>query len=247
MTLRVLLLTFAMALSSLASPVRSMLGRERLEAPRSNLPYDVEVEYLEFPKYNGNMPSHAFIDTGIVPSLPCDISGHISFARAVNIQAGVGCGWGNNGTLFYPLLAYYNPYRLAVGFPNSGLISFEEYSASGADAVFSTSLDAGGNGYAEVNGVIRNVSNAFGGRNLTETILIGGAGHIQADGLPTYKITWGSRIYWVNIQCGDKELDLVPVRFTNEEGISEGALYDYISGKLFRNAGLGSFIIGPDL
>ena len=40
--------------------------------------------------------------------------------------------------------------------------------------------------------------------------------------------------------------DLIPVRFTNENGVSEGAMYDRVSGQLFRNAGTGAFIIGPD-
>lgn len=38
----------------------------------------------------------------------------------------------------------------------------------------------------------------------------------------------------------------VPVRFTNELGVSEGAMYDKVSGQLFRNQGSGSFILGPD-
>lgn len=41
--------------------------------------------------------------------------------------------------------------------------------------------------------------------------------------------------------------DYIPVRFTNELGQSEGAMYDRVSRKLFRNAGTGSFIIGPDV
>lgn len=40
--------------------------------------------------------------------------------------------------------------------------------------------------------------------------------------------------------------NLVPVRFTNENGVSEGALYDRVSGQIFRNAGTGAFVIGPD-
>lgn len=40
--------------------------------------------------------------------------------------------------------------------------------------------------------------------------------------------------------------DLQPVRFTNENGVSEGAMYDKVSGTLFRNAGTGEFVIGPD-
>lgn len=41
--------------------------------------------------------------------------------------------------------------------------------------------------------------------------------------------------------------DGIAVRFTNEDGVSEGALYDRVSGQLFRNAGSGAFLIGPDL
>ena len=40
--------------------------------------------------------------------------------------------------------------------------------------------------------------------------------------------------------------DAIPVRFTNESSQSEGAMYDRVSGQLFRNAGTGSFVIGPD-
>ena len=41
-------------------------------------------------------------------------------------------------------------------------------------------------------------------------------------------------------------LDMALVRFTNENGVSEGAMYDRVSGQLFRNAGTGAFVIGPD-
>lgn len=42
-------------------------------------------------------------------------------------------------------------------------------------------------------------------------------------------------------------LDLVPVRFTNEQGVSEGAMYDRVSGQLFRNSGTGAFLFGTDI
>lgn len=41
--------------------------------------------------------------------------------------------------------------------------------------------------------------------------------------------------------------NLIPVRFTNSNGQSEGAMYDRVSRKLFRNAGTGAFTIGPDV
>ena len=40
--------------------------------------------------------------------------------------------------------------------------------------------------------------------------------------------------------------DCISVRFTNEQNQSEGAMYDRVSGALFRNAGTGAFTIGPD-
>ena len=40
---------------------------------------------------------------------------------------------------------------------------------------------------------------------------------------------------------------MIPVRFTNEYGIAEGAMYDTVSGKLFRNIGTGEFSFGGDI
>ena len=45
---------------------------------------------------------------------------------------------------------------------------------------------------------------------------------------------------------GVEVIDLIPVRFINERGETEGAFYDKVSGQLFGNAGTGAFIIGPD-
>lgn len=46
---------------------------------------------------------------------------------------------------------------------------------------------------------------------------------------------------------GQALIDFIPVRFTNELGESEGAMYDRVSGALFRNAGTGAFVVGPDI
>lgn len=40
--------------------------------------------------------------------------------------------------------------------------------------------------------------------------------------------------------------DFIPVRFTNELGEVEGAMYDKVSKQLFRNQGTGKFIVGAD-
>ena len=41
--------------------------------------------------------------------------------------------------------------------------------------------------------------------------------------------------------------DGIAVRFVNELGEDEGALYDFVSGKLFRNSGSGKLVFGGDL
>lgn len=40
--------------------------------------------------------------------------------------------------------------------------------------------------------------------------------------------------------------NFVPVRFLNDNGVQEGALYDKVTGELFKNSGTGTFMIGPD-
>lgn len=51
----------------------------------------------------------------------------------------------------------------------------------------------------------------------------------------------------IKIHIGDNPVrDFIPVRFTNENGEDDGAMFDKVSGQLFVNAGTGSFIIGPD-
>ena len=47
---------------------------------------------------------------------------------------------------------------------------------------------------------------------------------------------------------GEVKIDLIAVRFTNENGKREGGMFDILSGTLYRkNFGTGEFEIGPDL
>lgn len=56
------------------------------------------------------------------------------------------------------------------------------------------------------------------------------------------------RCYGATIKSGDVLVrDFIPVRFTNEQGVSEGAMYDRVSGQLFRNVGTGAFKFGTDI
>jgi len=53
---------------------------------------------------------------------------------------------------------------------------------------------------------------------------------------------WSCKLF----EQADLVMDLTPVRFTNEQGQSEGAMFDRVSGQLFRNAGTGAFGRGSD-
>lgn len=56
------------------------------------------------------------------------------------------------------------------------------------------------------------------------------------------------RVYFCKITSGgDLVRDFQPVRFTNEQGVFEGAMYDRVSGELFRNQGMGAFLYGNDI
>ena len=56
------------------------------------------------------------------------------------------------------------------------------------------------------------------------------------------------RFYYFQISKGGTLVrDFIPVRFKNENGVQEGAMYDRVTKQLFRNAGTGSFIIGDDI
>lgn len=57
------------------------------------------------------------------------------------------------------------------------------------------------------------------------------------------------RFAWAKIWNASRTLvrDFIPVRFTNELGQAEGAMFDRVSRKLFRNQGTGDpFVLGPD-
>lgn len=60
--------------------------------------------------------------------------------------------------------------------------------------------------------------------------------------------TYAGRIYSCRLYSGGAMThDFVPIRFLNEDGEWEGAMYDFVSGELFRNQGTGAFSYGPDL
>lgn len=188
------------------------------------LPYDAEVEYLE-------STGTQCIDTGIRCEADVGFSIDALFPNAP--VAGT-----------YPVVigAQYSDYShwISVWAENTELRAGTESSTISIPFFtrFAASLNFNNSQRVVVGAQSVNITT----RLITANIGIFCAG--DENGFSTFS---ASRVYSVQITKGNNIVrDFVPVRFTNELGQSEGAMYDKVSGELFRNQGTGSFTIGSD-
>ena len=228
-------LLFLLAVTSLmtfAAPTRGKLGANAIEFQTSNGYEMVEVEHIE-------SSGVEYIDTKTVIkgdriSLEMDMLRDRSTAQyAVFMgckQSGIGeFGINNNGAYYIQCKAYgqsvqlidwnYWPSRCRIGIEvENGTLKML------------------------VNGVVKN-SKSVTAKDYQNTVwLFAGNGYPANDGKFIGK-AYGAKI---SID-GELVRDFQPVRLTNVQGKSEGAMYDKISKEIFRNQGSGSFVIGPDL
>ena len=229
------IILFLLILPCIGSPVRSALGVKGILATGGNsLPYDAEVEWIE-------TSGTQYIDTGIriTDTIRCEaLVGIVSGYPDVII--GNCFNDSNDWRFFYP-----GGSCLDVGnkrlFQNKKMTERVLY-----DVEF-------GNTFLTV-----------GGTTSRGTVV---------SGLPQYKIYVAAKYdayhawsyYNVMIRTlkladgGDVLRDMIAVRFTNENGQTEGAMYDRANPTvginpdgsartdgLYRNRGTGEFIIGPD-
>lgn len=210
--------------------------------PTPPLPYDAEVEYLESVG-NGYTAGQVINSSILIPSDCTHVEYHSKFAFTRN-QKGVLCG---NQTQ-----SYGNP-RLYL-FYSSGPANVRQFYCGN----YIGSMDFGVNDLFEGKVVVDSMSQtldvyrgsdlalskATSGEFLNHYVPIhffGGVHGTALDDCASIKI-WYFKIFHGSTLVRD----FVPVRFTNELGQSEGAMYDRVSGQLFRNAGTGAFVIGPD-
>ena len=206
-----------------------LLGaRQFFEARKSTpLPYDAEVEYLQG---DGN----AYIDTGLTPAR----------GSTVKLDGMVGFATGS----MYRRFVY-----------SDGNASVAHYSEFNADGLFGT-----GGAYAQIQlspGVMYAASTTIASDRYDTEIEVDGVtytasttsfsssywGDIILFRLNNSYRGAGQRLGRTKIYVNDElKFDFQPVRFTNELGVTEGAMYDRVSGQLFRNAGTGNFSYGAD-
>lgn len=208
---------------------------ERRGAPTPPLPYDAEVEYLE-------STGTQWIDTGVYGRDGI----RISAVATRDLSASTG-----NRYIFGVAQSIqtftYVTVNVVSGVVTTGLYSIPASTSSGivTDDLFHSYLidTTSGSKYASVDGAtIRELATSGSGQT---SLTIGLFGSIVGT---AFKYS-SCRIASFSIKDTTTDqliIDLIPVRFTNEQGVSEGAMYDRVSGALFRNAGSGAFLIGPD-
>lgn len=199
------------------------------------LPYDAEVEYLS------NDGSQNYIDMGIYWNRGDTIEIQVA-QNVIADQAAFGValkiyGFSNNTPSNTNNNAFYwgnAPYHgggtnvLPSNFGTSAhTIRIEE-------------------DHADVDGTVISYSQTTdASQSLHTVVLFGRAANTAA---MSFTKTWNGKIYYCKYwKSGVLVRDFIPVRFTNEQGVSEGAMYDRASDQLFRNAGTGAFGFGTDI
>lgn len=204
---------------------------ERRGAPTPPLPYDAEVEYLE-------STGTQWIDTGVSAreGLLVECAGYImSWTSSGKL---FGCDTGGREMRFYVSTGRVDKAQFYFGAAMSATY-MSSVPIGQSSHVFALDSTAGAKVF-RIDGNVMYTWNTSLGVSLSSIFLFSTAAS---------SFTSVSRIYsfWVkDATTGQTLVDLVPVRFTNELGQSEGAMYDRVSGAPFRNAGTGAFTIGPD-
>lgn len=228
----------AIASSAMAKPIRSSLGGRLEYKVGENLPYDSEVEYLE-----GTGPQ--WIDTGIIGNerIAIDVKWSYVSTSAHLIQWGARTGV-NKSTVAVP--GYYGTATDTRMYPTFGTHTPSLYTAQSAvgNNLWACHLE-------------RRQQDLYKDGELVLSARVDTSSFSTINTIPLFAF-WdsptqflnrtGGRIWLCKIWQDDALIrDYVPVRFTNENISAEGAMFDRVSGQLFRNQGTGSFIIGPDI
>lgn len=213
---------------------RVYCGSDIIWQKEQPLPYDAEVSYLQ-------ADGTQLIDTGMKTS-----GGDSALNRGYQVEieyrytsrpgndTWVFGYWNTIPSIRLYLIGYYNGYRCGAGPDTSSYWANINY-----DSNFHVAS-------------IKNDGAYFDGIRLKPTDISGIGAH-GAHGLWLFQSEHVERggtrqVKYCKMWTIEGELvrDFIPVRFTNENDISEGAMYDRVSKQLFRNIRYGRFVIGPD-
>jgi hypothetical protein len=211
-----------------------LLGARQFFAARKAvpLPYDAEVEYLEITRYDSGVIG-PYIDTGVVvrptDKVSVDWQGLSTWANDLKFFGSYfGYGWASfYGGVWRPVIGNFAS-SSATRDTNRHSIVFENYTCN-LDGV---AISSGSGNFSNISFYLFTMN----GQSLTSARL-------------------EQRVYSLSIErSGEKVLDMIPVRFTNELDLSEGAMYDLLgvggmnpdgsprTDGLYRNRGTGAFL-----
>ena len=198
------------------------------------LPYDAEVEYLE-------STGSQWIDTGITGRenmlVSCRLSANTANASNNFLVAADG---GSSSTRFWIVTPSSGIRCAAITSVNT---IYSPLDANWHDVSVDTTSGAK---KAFVDGVLAwSDSGSSGAVETVQTLKL----FARTAGTGTVNMGYG-KLASFSIKDTLSNLfliDSIPVRFTNELGQSEGAMYDRVSGELFRNAGTDTFLYGNDI
>ena len=204
--------------------VKSMLAAHNSIGMRvggAKLPYDAEVEYLE-------STGTQWIDTGVIAL--ADDSYDLDFWMASLNNSQTLFGAANDGAR---LATVWVTLGGAIRFGGGGTIAFDGsiWKVGDWNSLHSSYSTTILNGVSKVN----SFPHPFKDTVSTQNILL-----FKANGMPqsTIKIRISNLRWYRN---GVLVRDLISVRLG-----TEGAMYDRVSGQLFRNQGTGAFLWGSD-
>ena len=200
---------------------KAFLGQKLVWQKASGLPYDAEVEYLE-------STGTQWIDTGVIAL--ADDSYDLDFWMASLNNSQTLFGAANDGAR---LATVWVTLGGAIRFGGGGTIAFDGsiWKVGDWNSLHSSYSTTILNGVSEVN----SFPHPFKDTVSTQNILL-----FKANGMPqsTIKIRISNLRWYRN---GVLVRDLISVRLG-----TEGAMYDRVSGQLFRNQGTGAFLWGSD-
>ena len=215
----------ATLLPILAKPTRGILGSGKNNAVVLARAYDAEVEYLE-------STGTQWIDTGYTFDSSTDTV-ELTFELLTSTPR------------YKWIFGAYDTKRLAIGAgdgENRRTCAYNSGTRYLSDSVFVASphtLIVNNNGVK----IDKSQQQSFADFSTTTTIFLF---TIPLYDPPTNQCS-NARIWqYKHSRDGVLVRDFIPVRFTNEQGVSEGAMYDRVSRQLFRNQGTGSFVMGDD-
>ena len=217
-----------------------MLGARTAAWSDKQFPYDAEVEWLE------EGPPGSYIQTDIPTTKNTSCAASLEVVNATKMDNGGLCCAIYGLGLSWDFRSYGLFYSTQLNQKHRGKLNFHGSNAILSDVIqtddpvrFDVSISANGSD-------IVNVSCGSFSRDAS-------IANIKDSG--RFVLLWHrkgellvrNRLVYVVFSADNAILgSFIPVRFTNERGETEGAMYDKVSGQLYRNAGTGSFVIGPD-